>query len=317
MDGIGSLRLYRRYFLGGEKHHLSVHNNHLTKSLNHMPGLVAVSHVPSLRCCSIHGHRECGNEWVWMYERNAGFEVMSSVLNLQWTEKMMSLCEKWIGAAGVIEKKAQMCIYNASWETHFGFCCDIDKAASHELSGLPEVLFVRPDRDFESAEKDYSLENVQLGGVWNLSAGTSRLFSEGNSKNWLVRMEKATVEVVTKAQMVDYYTQILSSEMDAQMCIYHISWKNFGFCCEIDDEYACELVEGDFEVVAALSYLRSKVRKLQEIGCACIEWLAKNKSAPGGHMLFVLSVLDKGHPREPTANRTPLLVKGVPSSSLI
>ncbi|XP_026379311.1 organelle RRM domain-containing protein 1, chloroplastic-like isoform X2 [Papaver somniferum] len=124
------------------------------------------------------------------------------------------------------EKKAQMCIYNASWETHFGFCCDIDKAASHELSGLPEVLFVRPDRDFESAEKDYSLENVQLGGVWNLSAGTSRLFSEGNSKNWLVRMEKATVEVVTKAQMVDYYTQILSRfwESQSQLLLCPFRW---------------------------------------------------------------------------------------------
>ncbi|KAI3841080.1 hypothetical protein MKX03_001274, partial [Papaver bracteatum] len=75
---------------------------------------------------------------------------------------------------------------------------------------LPEVLSVRPDRDFESAEKDYSLDNVQLGRVSNLSAGPSRLFSEGNSKYWLVRMEKPTVEVVTKAQMVDYYDQILS-----------------------------------------------------------------------------------------------------------
>ncbi|KAI3960701.1 hypothetical protein MKW92_008182, partial [Papaver armeniacum] len=58
--------------------------------------------------------------------------------------------------------------------------------------------------------KDYSLDNVQLGGVSNLSAGTSRLFSEGNSKYWLVRMEKPDVEVVIKAQMVDYYAQILT-----------------------------------------------------------------------------------------------------------
>ncbi|MCL7046233.1 hypothetical protein MKW94_013982 [Papaver nudicaule] len=46
--------------------------------------------------------------------------------------------------------------------------------------------------------------------------------------------------------MVDYYAQILSkvlgNEMDAQMCIYHVSWKNnFGFCCELDDECAREL----------------------------------------------------------------------------
>ncbi|KAI3878971.1 hypothetical protein MKW92_028647, partial [Papaver armeniacum] len=92
----------------------------------------------------------------------------------------------------------------------FWFCCDIDEASSHELSGLPEVLSVRPDRDFKSAEKDYSLDTVQLGGLSNLSVGTPRLFSEGNFKYWLVKMEKPTVEVVTKAQMVDYYAQILS-----------------------------------------------------------------------------------------------------------
>ncbi|KAI3859887.1 hypothetical protein MKX03_012430, partial [Papaver bracteatum] len=75
---------------------------------------------------------------------------------------------------------------------------------------LPGVLSVSPDRDFESAEKDYSLDNVQLGRVSNLIAGPSRLFSEGNSKYCLIRMEKSTVQVVTNAQMVDYYAQILS-----------------------------------------------------------------------------------------------------------
>ncbi|OVA03584.1 RNA recognition motif domain [Macleaya cordata] len=145
------------------------------------------------------------------------------------------------------EKEAQMCIYNASWQTHFGFCCDIEEEISLELSRLPEVLSVRPDPDFESVEKDYSLGNVQLGRVSNSNDGISRLFSEGNSKYWLVRMEKPAVEVVTKAQMVDYYAQILTkvlgNEKDAQMCIYHVSWKNnFGFCCELDEECARELV---------------------------------------------------------------------------
>lgn len=32
------------------------------------------------------------------------------------------------------------------------------------------------------------------------------------------------------------------SEKDAQMCIYHVSWKtNFGFCCELDEDCAHEL----------------------------------------------------------------------------
>ncbi|CAL5390467.1 unnamed protein product [Camellia sinensis] len=34
------------------------------------------------------------------------------------------------------EKDAQMCIYDASWDTHFGFCCDIDEETSYELTGI-------------------------------------------------------------------------------------------------------------------------------------------------------------------------------------
>ncbi|KAJ1280878.1 hypothetical protein BS78_04G265800 [Paspalum vaginatum] len=65
---------------------------------------------------------------------------------------------------------------------------------------------------------------------------------------WLVRMEKPGVEVVTKAQMVDHYTQILmkvlGNEQDAQVSIYHISWeKHYGFCCHIDEECAKELAD--------------------------------------------------------------------------
>ena len=33
------------------------------------------------------------------------------------------------------EKDAQMCIYDASWDTYFGFCCDIDEETSRELAG--------------------------------------------------------------------------------------------------------------------------------------------------------------------------------------
>nr|POF18430.1 multiple organellar rna editing factor 5, mitochondrial [Quercus suber] len=59
-------------------------------------------------------------------------------------------------------------------------------------------------------------------------------------------MDKPGIGVVTKAQMVDYYAQILTkvlgNEKDAQMCIYHVSWQsNFGFCCELDNECAREL----------------------------------------------------------------------------
>ncbi|KAE8683218.1 Multiple organellar RNA editing factor 5 [Hibiscus syriacus] len=128
------------------------------------------------------------------------------------------------------QKDAQMCIYDASCDTHFGFCCHIDEQASRELARLPEVLSVKPDPDYNSKQKDYN----------------SQLFPAGNTKHWLVRMDKPGIGVVTKAQMVDYYAQILTkvlgNEMDAQMCIYHVSWQSqFGFCCELDEECANEL----------------------------------------------------------------------------
>ncbi|THG04980.1 hypothetical protein TEA_018981 [Camellia sinensis var. sinensis] len=151
------------------------------------------------------------------------------------------------------EKDAQMCIYDASWNTHFGFCCDIDEETSHELAGLPGVLSVRPDLDFNSAKKDYGNSEVQSGSPLSTLSGSTLLFPVGKSKHWLVRMDKPAIGVVTKAQMVDYYTQLLTkfpkigmkifnSEKDAQMCIYHISWQSdFGFCCELDEECAREL----------------------------------------------------------------------------
>lgn len=143
------------------------------------------------------------------------------------------------------EKEAQLCIYDASCDDYFGFCCDIDEETSHELARLPEVLSVRPDPDFNSVKKDYS-SFIRLGGLSNSNTGSTKLFPAGNSKHWLVRMEKPTIGVVTKAQMVDHYVQILTkilgNETDSQMCIYHMSWQsNFGFCCELDDECAREL----------------------------------------------------------------------------
>ncbi|XP_020961016.1 uncharacterized protein LOC107639229 isoform X3 [Arachis ipaensis] len=131
------------------------------------------------------------------------------------------------------ERDAQMCIYDASYDTHFGFCCDIDPQITSQLTSLPGVLLVRPDPDFSSSEKDYSLSSGQEGLL-------------SNSKHWLVRIDKPAVGIVTKAQMVDYFVQILTkvmgNEKDAQMCIYHVSWKKiFGFCCELDDDCAQEL----------------------------------------------------------------------------
>ncbi|XP_021299413.1 organelle RRM domain-containing protein 1, chloroplastic [Herrania umbratica] len=144
------------------------------------------------------------------------------------------------------EKDAQMCIYDASCDTRFGFCCHIDEQASRELARLPEVLSVKPDPGYNSEKKDYTASNIEVTNIFNSGVASWQLFPAGNTKHWLVRMDKPGVEVVTKAQMVDYYTQILTkvlgNEKDAQMCIYHVSWQShFGFCCELDEECAQEL----------------------------------------------------------------------------
>ncbi|KAJ4831748.1 Organelle RRM domain-containing protein 1, chloroplastic [Turnera subulata] len=169
------------------------------------------------------------------------------------------------------EKDAQMCIYDASVDTHFGFCCDIDEEVSRELARLPGVLSVRPDPDYTSVKKDYSSSSTGLASSLQPQTGSTLLFPSGNTKHWLVRMDKPGVGVVTKAQMVDHYAQILTkvmgNEQDAQMCIYHVSWQsNFGFCCELDEECAQELagdnVEDAVECSEAGQMIPVKTKKL-------------------------------------------------------
>ncbi|XP_010534744.1 PREDICTED: uncharacterized protein LOC104810247 [Tarenaya hassleriana] len=149
------------------------------------------------------------------------------------------------------ERDAQMSMFDASYDTHFGFCCDIDEDSSRKLACLPEVLSVRPELDYNWAKRDYSFTN-QLDFP---------LFPEGSVKHWKVRIEKPGVEIVTKAQMVDHCVKLLSkvlrNEKDAQMCLYHISWQSiFGFCCELDDECIQELagVPGVLDVVSDNSF---------------------------------------------------------------
>ncbi|XP_030451082.2 organelle RRM domain-containing protein 1, chloroplastic [Syzygium oleosum] len=144
------------------------------------------------------------------------------------------------------ERDAQMCMYDASCETPFGFRCQVDEDAARRLARVPGVLAVRPDPDHVSAIKDYS--DRQPGYLSDPNIGSPWLFPLGTTKQWLVRVDKSGVGVVTKAQMVDYYAQILAkvlgNEKDAQMCIYHVSWlSNYGFCCEIDEECARELAD--------------------------------------------------------------------------
>ncbi|KVI05091.1 organelle RRM domain-containing protein 1, chloroplastic [Cynara cardunculus var. scolymus] len=141
------------------------------------------------------------------------------------------------------EKEAQGCIYNASCDPPFRFCCDMDKETSQELACLPEVLSIKPDPDFNSVQKGYSNTKVESGSYNNIFPP---LFPKKSSKHWLVSVEMPESRVITRVQLVDYYTQmltkVLENEKDAQMCIYHISLQShYGFCCELDDECAKEL----------------------------------------------------------------------------
>lgn len=77
--------------------------------------------------------------------------------------------------------------------------------------GLPEVLLVKPDPDYNSERKDYTAPSIEFTNVLNSGVGSfQQLFPAGKTKHWLVRMDKPGVGVVSKAQMVDYYTQILT-----------------------------------------------------------------------------------------------------------
>ena len=75
-------------------------------------------------------------------------------------------------------------------------------------------MSVRPDRDMETIIMDNSSSNLLLEKQSNSDTHASRFSpSLGNSDYWLVKMEKPGVEVVTKAQMADYFAQTLTKVM--------------------------------------------------------------------------------------------------------
>ncbi|URD87721.1 hypothetical protein MUK42_26614 [Musa troglodytarum] len=65
------------------------------------------------------------------------------------------------------EKEAQMCIYDASWRSQYGFCCDIDEESSRELarndpdlSETNEVQKIRTKRLFVTGLSFYTSEKT-------------------------------------------------------------------------------------------------------------------------------------------------------------
>lgn len=75
---------------------------------------------------------------------------------------------------------------------------------------MPGVMSVMPDEYNEAAINDTSTSDLLREKQHNRDIYASR-FSPSDSKcdYWLVKMEKPGVEVVTKAQMVDYFAQTL------------------------------------------------------------------------------------------------------------
>ncbi|KAJ4754125.1 RNA-binding protein 3 [Rhynchospora pubera] len=146
------------------------------------------------------------------------------------------------------EKEAQMCIYYASWQDDYCFKCDIDEEQAIQLSKISGVLSVMPDTDGEQRRDNYMNSNISLAN--KISMDGNPKFSKSSELNqyWLVQTEKPDVELVTKAQVVDYYamilTKVLGNEKDAQVSLYRISWeKDFWFCCQIEEQCAHELAD--------------------------------------------------------------------------
>ncbi|KAL5207020.1 hypothetical protein ABZP36_031455 [Zizania latifolia] len=143
------------------------------------------------------------------------------------------------------QEEAQMRIYDASWNGSYQFCCEIGDEASRDLAKMPEVLAVRPDKD-DKSEKDNRGPGISAANLGSFSdAVCSHSSSSGEKEFWLVRMEKPGVEVVTKAQMVDHYTQILMKVLGKMHKSAYITFhgRDYGFCCHIDEECAKELAD--------------------------------------------------------------------------
>lgn len=144
------------------------------------------------------------------------------------------------------EREAQMCIYKASSEIQFFFCCEIEENFASELARISGVLSVSRDSEINEVKKDHESTKFFFQQSNTNTSASKFSPSVGKCVHWLVKMDKPGVEIVTKAQMVDYFanalTKVLGNEKDAQVCIYNISWeKDIGFCCQIDEENALKL----------------------------------------------------------------------------
>ena len=95
---------------------------------------------------------------------------------------------------------------------------------------MPEVLSVQPDKGNKSEKDNHSL-SLSTTNLVSISDGASNSSSSsGKNEFWLVRMEKPGVEVLTKAQMVDHYTQILMKVLGKYVILHQPSYYFTSIC---------------------------------------------------------------------------------------
>ena len=90
------------------------------------------------------------------------------------------------------------------------------------------MLSVQPDMDNKSEKGNHSL-SLSTSNLVSIS-GSASTSSSGKNEFWLVRMEKPGVEVVTKAQMVDHYTQILMKVLGKYVILRQPSYYFTSIC---------------------------------------------------------------------------------------
>nr|BAK08298.1 predicted protein [Hordeum vulgare subsp. vulgare] len=144
------------------------------------------------------------SRWVVVMDDPPAPAVGSEVSRAEAVDYYVATLARVLGS----EQEAQMCIYDASWDRSYEFCCEIDEEASKKLSKMPGVLAVRMVKG-DVSEKDNPSSSISPANLASFSNAACNNSSSEKSEFWLVRMEKPGVEVVTQAQMVDHYTQIL------------------------------------------------------------------------------------------------------------
>jgi hypothetical protein len=105
-----------------------------------------------------------------------------------------------------------------------------------QCTEMPGVLAVKPDTDkVDMSEKDNHGSGLSAANLGNFSdAVSNHSSSSGENEFWLVRMEKPGVEVVTKAQMVDHYTQTLMKVLGKYVASSS-TLLLFCYICPVDD----------------------------------------------------------------------------------